>query len=69
MILCALMPEFFKWEPIKLSTIIPAALFTIIAPGFTEEVCLPRQGHNNFESGLPEVPVNLTLRFMNIDTP
>ena len=29
---------FFKWEPIKFQTAILPAFFTIIAPGFTEEV-------------------------------
>ncbi|EIE19729.1 hypothetical protein COCSUDRAFT_44554 [Coccomyxa subellipsoidea C-169] len=32
-----LQSKFFKWEPMKLATVIPAAMFTIIAPGFTEE--------------------------------
>jgi hypothetical protein len=31
---------FFKWEPIKLQTALLPAVFTIIAPGFTEEVPL-----------------------------
>ena len=34
--------EFFKWEPVSLGQAIAPALFTIIAPGFTEEVCSPR---------------------------
>ena len=31
-------PGFFKWEPIPFNNLIVPALFTIIAPGFTEEV-------------------------------
>ena len=30
--------EFFKWEPVSFGQAIGPAIFTIIAPGFTEEV-------------------------------
>ena len=30
--------EFFKWEPVSFGHAIGPAIFTIIAPGFTEEV-------------------------------
>jgi hypothetical protein len=48
----AMAAEYFKWEPIKLATVIPAALFTIIAPGFTEEVSYLQHVAYNIEDVL-----------------
>ena len=51
---------FFKWEPIKLQTALLPALFTIIAPGFTEEV--PPPFHSLHLPRAPAPPVALPQR-------
>ena len=52
----AMPPGFFKWEPIPFNILIVPSLFTIIAPGFTEEVSTPSEPdciclHANFKAG------------------